>query len=312
MTKLHIQFYEKRKIFFIISIAIILVGVIFNVMFGTQLDIQFTGGAVIKYSYTGDINAADVENLVKDATGEAAVKVTVNSSIDNDNIDQKQVTLEFGGTDALDLEQQKSVLVKLNETYPDQTFELINSSSVNPSMGRTFFVKCLVAIGIAALLIIGYVSVRFKKIGGFSAGVMAIVALLHDVAAVYFVFVIFRIPLNDNFIAVVLTILGYSVNDTIVIYDRIRENRKVLGSKESLPYIMNLSLNQVFTRSVFTSLMTFTAITTVYVVGVIYNLPSITSFALPMMFGMVVGCYSSICIAGPLYVMWEERKLAKK
>ena len=311
MTKLHIQFYEKRKIFFIISIAIILLGIVFNVIFGTQLDIQFTGGAVVKYSYTGEVNTADIENLVKEATNEATVKATVNNSMDAENPDEKQITLQFGGTDALTLDQQKAIIASLNEKYPDQKFELASSSSVNPSMGRTFFVKCLVAIGIAAVLLIIYVSIRFKKIGGFSAGVMAIVALLHDIAVVYFVFVAFRIPLNDSFIAVVLTILGYSVNDTIVIYDRIRENRRLLGSKESLPYIMNLSLNQVFSRSVFTSLTTFAAVTTVYVVGLIYNLPSITSFAFPMMFGIVVGCYSSLCIAAPLYVMWEQKKLSK-
>ena len=311
MTKLHIQFYEKRKIFFIISIAIILLGIVFNVIFGTQLDIQFTGGAVVKYSYTGEVNTADIENLVKEATNESTVKATVNNSMDAENPDEKQITLQFGGTDALTLDQQKAIIASLNEKYPDQKFELASSSSVNPSMGRTFFVKCLVAIGIAAVLLIIYVSIRFKKIGGFSAGVMAIVALLHDIAVVYFVFVAFRIPLNDSFIAVVLTILGYSVNDTIVIYDRIRENRRLLGSKESLPYIMNLSLNQVFSRSVFTSLTTFAAVTTVYVVGLIYNLPSITSFAFPMMFGIVVGCYSSLCIAAPLYVMWEQKKLSK-
>ena len=311
MTKLHIQFYEKRKIFFIISIAIILLGIVFNVIFGTQLDIQFTGGAVVKYSYTGEVNTADIENLVKEATNEATVKATVNNSMDAENPDEKQITLQFGGTDALTLDQQKAIIASLNEKYPDQKFELASSSSVNPSMGRTFFVKCLVAIGIAAVLLIIYVSIRFKKIGGFSAGVMAIVALLHDIAVVYFVFVAFRIPLNDSFIAVVLTILGYSVNDTIVIYDRIRENRRLLASKESLPYIMNLSLNQVFSRSVFTSLTTFAAVTTVYVVGLIYNLPSITSFAFPMMFGIVVGCYSSLCIAAPLYVMWEQKKLSK-
>ena len=311
MNNLHIAFYEKRKIFYIISAAIILLGVVCNVIFGTQLDIQFTGGAVIKYSYTGEVNTSDIEALVKEATNETAVKVTANSSIDSENPDANQITVQFGGTDALDLDQQKAIMASLEEKYADQKFELASSSSVNPSMGRTFFVKCLVAIAIAAVLLIIYISIRFKKIGGFSAGVMAIVALLHDVAIVYFVFVVFGIPLNDSFIAVVLTILGYSVNDTIVIYDRIRENRRLLGAKESLPTILNLSLNQVFSRSIFTSLTTFAAVTTVLVVGLVFNLSSIVTFALPMMFGVVVGCYSSLCIAAPLYVTWEEKKLAK-
>jgi preprotein translocase subunit SecF len=179
-------------------------------------------------------------------------------------------------------------------------------------MGRAFFIKCLVAIAIAAIGIIIYVAIRFRKIGGTSAGVMAVVALIHDVLMVYFVFIIFRIPLNDSFIAVVLTILGYSVNDTIVVYDRIRENRRLFGVKEALPKILNLSLNQDFSRSVYTSMMTFIAISTVFVVGILYGINSIVTFALPMMVGVLFGCYSSLYIAGPLYTMWQVRKSSQK
>lgn len=175
-------------------------------------------------------------------------------------------------------------------------------------MGRSFFIKCLSCIGIAFVLLVLYIALRFRKIGGASAGVMAIIALLHDILIVYFVFIVTKSPLNDNFIAVVLTILGYSLNDTIVIYDRIRENRELQGDKESLVDIVNLSINQTLSRSIHTSLSTFIAIAIVYVVGLIYGISSITTFALPMMVGVVVGCYSSICIAGPLYVAWQNRK----
>ena len=133
-------------------------------------------------------------------------------------------------------------------------------------------------------------------------------ALLHDVVIVYFTFVIFQMPINDNFIAVVLTILGYSLNNTIIIYDRIRENRKALGPKAPTSQLVNLSINQTLTRSIFTSLCTFAAIACVCVVGFIYNLTSVTTFALPMMVGVLVGCYSSVCITGPLYVMWRNYK----
>ncbi len=310
MKKLRIKFYENRKIFFMLSLAVILIGVLFNVIFGTQLDIQFTGGAVIKYSYQGDLNPDEFAAFVSQQTGEGAVSAQINQNVQNAGgvSDLNNVTVSFGGMKALDLEKQKSLMSAIESKYPSMSFELISSSSVNPSMGRTFFIKCLVAVAIAAVLLIIYIAIRFRKIGGASAGLMAIVALIHDVAIVYFVFIIFRIPLNDSFIAVVLTILGYSVNDTIVIYDRIRENNRLLKAKESLPSILNLSLNQVFSRSVYTSITTFVAITTVYVVGLLYNLPSITTFALPMMVGVVVGCYSSICIASPLFVMWQEKK----
>ena len=313
MKNLRIKFYENRKIFFMLSLAVILIGVLFNVIFGTQLDIQFTGGAVIKYSYQGELNPDEFASFVSQQTGESAVSAQINQNVKNAGgvSDLNNVTVSFGGMKALDLEKQKSLMEAIETQYPSQSFELISSSSVNPSMGRTFFIKCLVAVAIAAILLIIYIAIRFRKIGGASAGVMAIVALIHDVAIVYFVFIIFRIPLNDSFIAVVLTILGYSVNDTIVVYDRIRENNRILKAKETLPSILDKSLNQVFSRSVYTSITTFVAITTVYVVGILYNLPSITTFALPMMVGIIVGCYSSLCIAGPLFVMWQEKKALK-
>lgn len=313
MKNLRIKFYENRKIFFMLSLAVILIGVLFNVIFGTQLDIQFTGGAVIKYSYQGELNPDEFASFVSQQTGESAVSAQINQNVKNASgvSDLNNVTVSFGGMKALDLEKQKSLMEAIETQYPSQSFELISSSSVNPSMGRTFFIKCLVAVAIAAILLIIYIAIRFRKIGGASAGVMAIVALIHDVAIVYFVFIIFRIPLNDSFIAVVLTILGYSVNDTIVVYDRIRENNRILKAKETPPSILDKSLNQVFSRSVYTSITTFVAITTVYVVGILYNLPSITTFALPMMVGVIVGCYSSLCIAGPLFVMWQEKKALK-
>ena len=179
-------------------------------------------------------------------------------------------------------------------------------------MGRDFFFKCLLSVLVAALLLIVYIAFRFKKIGGASAGAMAIIALLHDVTMVYFTFVIFRMPINDNFIAVVLTILGYSLNDTIIIYDRIRENRKLMGPKADYGTLVDTSINQTLTRSLYTAACTFAAIAVVYIVSVMYNLDSVQTFALPMMVGIITGCYSSICIAGPLYVMWQKHKQQKK
>ncbi|HIY28342.1 MAG TPA: protein translocase subunit SecF, partial [Firmicutes bacterium] len=133
-----------------------------------------------------------------------------------------------------------------------------------------------------------------------------------DVLMVYFTFVIFGFPLDDNFIAVVLTILGYSLNNTIVVYDRVRENRRLLGPKASYEELVDTSINQTLTRSINTSLCTFLAIAVVFIVGLVFNLSSVTTFALPMMIGIVTGCYSSVCLAGPLYVMWQNHKQKKR
>jgi len=143
---------------------------------------------------------------------------------------------------------------------------------------------------------------------GPSAGIMALVALFHDLAIVFSVFILLRQPLNESLIAVVLTILGYSVYDTIVIYDRIRENRRLHRGKMSLQDLVDLSIRQSLRRSILTSVTTSVAIGVVYVFAILYDISSIRQFALPMMIGLISGAYSSICLAGPLWVMWKTRR----
>ena len=312
MKQFNFDFIKNKKIFFGISLGIMFIGIIFNFIFGTQLDIQFTGGAIIKYSYTGDLDESQMEKLIQDKTTEV-VEIQLNKNVVSaaDNTIKNNVSVEFGGNDALSVEQQTELSNALEETFPENHFEQIESSSVNPSMGHTFFWKCMTAIAIASILMVLYVAFRFKKISGLSAGVMALVALIHDVIMVYFTFVIFRLPLDDNFIAVVLMILGYSLNDTIVIYDRIRENRKKLGPKTKVADLVNASINQTLSRTINTSISTVMAIGTVLVVALFFKLDSVVSFALPMMIGVISGCYSTISIAGPLWVMWQEHKEKK-
>jgi preprotein translocase SecF subunit len=200
----------------------------------------------------------------------------------------------------------------LQAQYPDNDFINLESSSVDASMGFNFLLKCLAAVAIASILMVLYVTIRFKKIGGLSAGVMALVALFHDIAMIYFLYVIFQMPIDSNFMAVVLMILGYSLNDTIVIYDRVREERKILGRKADIATVFNLSCSKTIKRTIMTSITTLSAILIVYIVAVAFNISSVQGFALPMMIGVISGCYSSICIAGPLWVMWQNHKKAKK
>ena len=162
----------------------------------------------------------------------------------------------------------------------------------------------------ASLLMVVYISLRFKKIGGWSAGITAVIALIHDLLMVFAVFVLFRISINANFIAICLTILGYSLNDTIVIYDRVRENKRIYGDAMPIEEMMNLSLNQSFTRSLMTSITTASAMVVVSVIAKMYNVTSILSFSFPMIIGMVSGCYSSLCIATMLWVIWQKKKIA--
>ena len=122
---------------------------------------------------------------------------------------------------------------------------------------------------------------------------------------------VFNIPINDSFIAAALTILGFSINDTIVIYDRIRENKLLYGNKMPVEEIVNKSISQSFTRSLNTNICTLLSIVVVYIFACIQDIQSIKSFALPMIFGIISGCYSTICIAGPIWVSWQKHKKKK-
>jgi Preprotein translocase subunit SecD len=306
-----IPFYEKRKMLIGISLAIMAVGLVFNVVKGTRLDVQFAGGAEIKYIVTGDnVGTADIEDLLADKLGKNA-NVSMNEAIGDDNAGQKFVTVTFAGNQGITVEEQKNVATILTEGFDKTEFELLESSSVDPVMGSKFLQKCLVCIALTFILLLIYIAFRFRKIGGLAAGATALLALFHDVIITYFVFVVFGMPINDNFIAIILTILGYSLNDTIVIYDRIRENSHMYGSKLSISENTDLSLNQTMGRSIMTSVATFCALLVVYVVAVINNLDSVKEFALPMMIGVVAGCYSSLVIAAPVFAHWQIKKEEK-
>lgn len=310
MSGKKIDFFGKRKVFFGISIGLILIGIVFNCIFGINLDIQFSGGSLVSYTYNGNVDESELKSLVQEKTPDHQVSFSISKNIagNNEQGEGHYFTIQFPGTSAISAEVQSTISQALEEKYPDNNFEVSEFSSVDPTMGTKFFVKCLVAVAIACILMVIYVTFRFKKIGGMSAGVMGLVALLHDILIVYFVFVIFRMDIDSNFIAVILMILGYSLNDTIVIYDRVRENKSKMGPKATLEDVYNLSMTQCIRRTIFTSITTLVAITSVYVVCLVYNITSIQSFALPMMFGVVSGCYSSICIATPLWVIWQLHK----
>lgn len=317
----HIDFVKKSKIFFVISLGIMLVCLILNLfVMPTKVDIQFTGGTIIKYNYDGKVSESKIEKTVNDTIKDikSLKKESINYSYSenlaatSNSKSSHIVSLQFTGNKAVSVEDKGKITDSLTKAYPKNGFEEESSTSVDASKGSNFFFKCLVAVIIAAVVMILYVALRFRKIGGLSAGVMAVVALIHDLIIVYFSFVIFQMPLNDNFIAVVLMILGYSLNDTIVVYDRIRENRRKSSPKTKTGEIVNTSINQCFTRTICTSITTIAAIASVLIVAVIFNIDSIISFALPMMVGLVSGCYSSICIACPLWVMWKNHKDNKR
>ncbi len=304
-----LDFTGKKKIFFGISLGIILIGIIFSFVFHPVLDIQFSGGSTKTFSFKGDIDHNKLHSFIQDKT-EDNITTTFSSGVVGGT--GNSVTVQFAGQKAVDGNIGSTLEADLQKEYPDADFTLIEENSVDASMGMSFLLKCLVAVALASVLMVLYVTIRFKKIGGLSAGVMALVALFHDVAMIFFMYVIFRWPIDSNFIAVVLMILGYSLNDTIVIYDRVREQRKLMGRRVPVGTVFNVSCSKTMRRTIMTSVTTLLAILTVYIVATAFNISSVKGFALPMMIGVISGCYSSLCIAGPLWVIWQNYKAKKK
>ncbi len=297
----------KKKIWFIASLAIIVAIILLSIFKGVEIAIEFKGGTIISYSYEGE---ADITSKQSDIEDYLKTPVTIQEGENLAN-DSKSFSISFSSDDGLSAEEQSGLTALLKEKFPDNKLEVLDSNDVNPTSGREFFTKCLIAAVIAAILIIVYIGIRFKQISGWSAGACAIIALIHDLIFAFGTFVVLGYEINSNFIAVILTILGYSVNDTIVIYDRIRENRKLMPNAD-VTELVNVSTSQSLRRSIRTSITTVSTMLIVSIVAYVYGVTSILSFSIPIMVGMIAGTYSSMCIASSIWVWWNERKSSKK
>lgn len=306
-AKSNIDFVSKRKVFAIISAAAIALTAIFTFVLGVNVDIRFKGGTIITYSYEGDIDTTAIKTAVE-SLGTPRATVTTGTSFTDS---RKTIVVSFAADEKMDDAMLQKVSEKLEKDYPDNKITNLDTTNVSASAGSQFFISCLIAVVVAFALLVIYIAFRFKKIGGWSAGVIAIICLVHDVLLTYAVYVFGDMSLDSNFMAVILTLLGYSINNTIIIYDRLRENRAKLGGKLSDRELVNLSINQTMSRSIITTATTVTAMLSISIVCSVMGVTSILSFAIPLAFGMLVGFYSSLCLAGPLWIWWQERKTKK-
>lgn len=301
------NFSKNVKIPLIIYAAVIVLTIIFAFIHqGINLDINFKGGSRFTYTYTGEINTNDAEKAIEDAL-KKDVTVTQSQSIAGDST---KLVVSLVADESLSTEAQQTITKSLTEKFKDNKVELGDSTTVSPSVAGSFFAKSLFAVAIAAVLVIIYVGIRFRKIGGISAAITALVALVLDIISAFAVCVIFHLQIDTNFMAVILTILGYSLNDTIVIYDRIRENRKLYHS-EDIALVVDASIFTTMRRNIFTTTTTFLAIVTIIVVSEFFGLSSLRTFAIPMAIGIVSGCFSSMCVSGPLWVIWKKHQALK-
>ncbi len=307
-TKTNFDFVKKTKVFVIISAVVILLTAIFSFILVPEVDIRFKGGTMVTYSYSGEVDTDAIAADVK-ALGTPTPTVTTGTSLTGE---LNTIVISFAADEIMDDEMLSSITSTLVTKYPDNNLINIDTTNVSASSGYLFFINCLIAVVTAFILLVIYIALRFKKIGGWSAGIIAICCLLHDVICTYAVYVFCGMRLDSNFMAVILTLLGYSINNTIIIYDRLRENRGRYGNKMTDRELVNLSINQTISRSIITTCTTVTSMLSVAIVCALMGVTSILSFAIPLAFGMLVGFYSSVCLAGPIWIWWQEHKANKK
>lgn len=301
MFKKSIDFIKASKTVMIVYASILAVGIILFAIFGVGMDINFSGGTRFTYTYVGELNVKDATAIIQKNLGDKRIEVSTSQVL---NSDTKKLVVTLASEEAVETKVQANILSELKTKFKDNKLALGDSNTVNPTVAGSFFAKSIYAVAIAAGLVLIYVGFRFRKIGGISAGLTALLALILDCAIAFTTCVIFRLDIDTNFMAVILTILGYSLNDTIVIYDRIRENNKLMPNA-SLGEKVNVSINQSLGRSIMTSVSTFVAILAVVIVSEFFGLSSLRSFAIPMAVGVISGCCSTIFVAVPLWYYWN-------
>ena len=293
-----INFLGKKGIFFGLSLAVILVGFItmgvYKVNSGDALNysLEFKGGTATTVtfdkSYTLEEINSEMVPLIESTTGSAVQIQTVQGS--------NEVIFKTG---SLDVDQRQA----LNQVFVDNfgvDETLITSETISSTISNEMKSDTILAVAVAIICMLIYIRFRFSDI---RFGVSSIACLLHDVLVVITFYALARVSVSNTFIACLLTIVGYSINATIVIFDRVRENMAVMTKKDDLQDVVNHSITQTLSRSLFTSLTTLVMVGALYIWGV----TSIRDFALPLMVGIICGAYSSVCIAGALWYVLRKK-----
>lgn len=281
------DFMKYRKLLFSISASIIILGFVIIAIKGLNFGIDFTGGSSIQANIGKGFEITQVREITDKFDKEAIVTYA------GSNNDIALIKTKI----ALNVNQQGELIKGFQEKFNIQQTN-IQIEQIGPTIGKELKKQALLALFLANLGILVYVSFRFE----WRFGVSAIIALIHDVAMMIVVYSILQIPLNASFIAAILTIVGYSINDTIVVFDRIRENKKNIKKLDKIT-LVNQSVSETLARSINTSLTTLLTILTLYILGV----PAIKDFALPLIVGIISGTYSSIFLASPLWVLITEK-----
>lgn len=283
----------KRKIWYTVSLILIGIGLLFLIINGLNLGIDFSGGTLMEFSFESDVTTEDVRGVLE------RIEIAPNSQIQNSETENEGKRGILIRAKTLSSENIADVENAINEEF--DSADMLRTEMVGPTIGRELRINALLAMLAASIGIIIYISFRFE----FSFAVVSLIALMHDVLITVGLFALMGIEINTSFVAAVLTIIGYSINDTIVIFDRIRENMKLMH-KSSFIEQANSAVVDTLPRSINTSVTTLIAVLAIYFFGG----ASIKTFMLALFIGMLAGTYSSIFVASPLLVTWQ-RKLSK-
>ena len=304
-----IDFVGRRKVFFTLSIILVLLAPIgmaaYSATEGRALNysLEFVGGTSTTVTFPEDMDVnldsldTEVKPVVEEVTGDANVQF-------QQVVGSNQVIIK---TRTLDMTEREAFAQKMEESF-DVPEDQISAETISSTVSKEMQRDAILAVTIATACMLIYIWFRFKDIRFASSGVLA---LLHDVMVVLACYTFVRISVGNTFIACMLTILGYSINATIVIFDRIRENMhgvKTVEELKELKELVNASITQTLARSIYTSLTTFITIAVLFVMGV----STVREFALPIMTGIVCGAYSSVCITGPLWFTMKKRSLIRE
>ena len=273
----------KGKIAFIVSIVIILGGIVSLFVQGLNYGVDFAGGAKMQVKFKESISAEELRSMFTE-------KDLGNPEIKSSGENEYMITIN-----ANEIENSDDLL---KEALTGLNYSILQIDKVGPKMGYEMRNNSLQAIGIALLLILIYITIRFE----FKFAIGAVIALLHDVLVTLAFFSFFQWEFSLPVLAAFMTIVGYSLNDTIVVYDRIRENIKIHKGKP-LKEVINLSVNQSLARTIITSLTTFVVV----LILAIFGGQVLFGFSIAMVIGVIVGTYSSMFVAAPILIAWEHR-----
>jgi len=292
------DFLKYRFLFLILSLVIIVSGISYGFATGFRFDIDFKGGTKIQVDLKTEFTNTEIENIVSEITGSKPLVQKMSSG-------QSSVSIT---TDVISEEVANKVIESLKVKYPNM--DEPSTRNVQPSFGKNLIESALLAIIVSILSILVYITIRFKTLG-FNAALCAIISLIHDILIMIAIYGIFKLPINSTFVAVLLTTIGYSINDTIIVYDRIRENKRKVTKSSNLKDVINTSVNQTMRRTMFTSFTTIGAILIVLIFAYMNNQIVLEEFSLPLTIGIVTGTYSSIFIASSLWYIFDGMKIKK-